>query len=170
MAPFVEAESSGLVRRSRARHSEELGAGELLAHELGDDTGVRLALRLLHDLADEEAEEAFLAATVRSDLAGVLLEDPVDDRLELAGVRDGLLREIRISREAGLGRASRSPRRTQRAGSRSRASTSFASSAAGTAAGSTPAPTSLFAITFARGDRRPRRRRPSRPRAGRDRP
>ena len=48
--------------------------------------GIRLAAGLLHHLADEEAEQALLAAPVRLDLAGVGGEDRVDERLELGGV------------------------------------------------------------------------------------
>ena len=77
MAPYVEAESSGLYL-GRELEIRKL-AGELLADEVGDDARVRLALRLLHHLADEEAEEALLAAAVGGDLARVLLQDPVDD-------------------------------------------------------------------------------------------
>src|SRR5690349_8688962 len=43
-------------------------AAELRAQQLVDEPRVRLALRLLHHLADEEAEQALLAAPVRLDL------------------------------------------------------------------------------------------------------
>ena len=75
---------------------------ELLADELADRARVRLAAGLLHHLADEEAEQALLAALVGGDLAGIRVEDPGDDRLQLGRVGDGLLREVRRGREARL--------------------------------------------------------------------
>ncbi len=60
---------------------------QLLTEELVDDLGIRLPAGLLHHLADEEAEQALLAAAVRLDLAGVGGEDGVDERLELATCR-----------------------------------------------------------------------------------
>src|SRR5262245_51710302 len=93
---------TGAVRSARRALREVRLGGELLAHELADDAGVRLPLRLLHHLTDEEAEEAVLAVAIRLNLAGARREDGVDDRLQLAAVRDGLLREIRVGREARL--------------------------------------------------------------------
>src|SRR5215208_3748383 len=76
---------------------------QFLADPLVDDLRVRLALRLLHHLADEEAEQALLAAPERGDLARVRVEDLVDDRVELGGVGDGALREVRVGAEAVAG-------------------------------------------------------------------
>ena len=161
--PRARASTSAASSRSRSL------AGELLAHEVGDDARVGLALRLLHDLAHEEAEEAFLAAAVRGDLAGVLLEDPVDDR---ARARRCLTpppaRDRDRPRSPGR-RAARSRRRTLHGGCGRAPRRASRAPAACTAVGSTPAPTRLFAITLAAatGLRPPR---PSRPRADRDRP
>src|SRR5262249_10300936 len=66
---------------------------QFLPQALVDDLRVRLAPGLLHHLADEEAEQALLAATVRLDLGLVLAEDPVDHRVELTGVADRAVRE-----------------------------------------------------------------------------
>src|SRR5918996_656513 len=76
--------------------------GELRTHELVHDARVRLPLRLAYDLADEEAEEALLAVAVRGDLAGVGLQDRLDDRLELGRFGDGFLREVGVGGEAWL--------------------------------------------------------------------
>ena len=54
------------IGRERHRSGAELGA-----HELVDDPRVGLALRLLHHLTDEEAEQPVLAAAVRLDLRRV---------------------------------------------------------------------------------------------------
>src|SRR5207342_2032435 len=79
-----------------------LDAAELLAHELRDDAGIRLPLRLLHHLSDEEAEETLLSAAVGGDLVGVLLEDPVDDGADLSGIRHRLVRQIGLPCESRL--------------------------------------------------------------------
>ena len=73
---------------------------ELLAQPLADDARVGLAAGLLHHLADEEAEQALLAAAVLLDLAGVRGDHRVDDRVELADVADGLLGQVRLGAEA----------------------------------------------------------------------
>src|SRR2546421_1321152 len=65
--------------------------GELLAHQLVDDLGIRPSLGLLHHLADEEAEQTLLAAAERLDLSRIGGQDPVDQRLELCRVTDRLL-------------------------------------------------------------------------------
>src|SRR5215218_11159517 len=77
---------------------------ELLAHELVDDARVCPAVRPLHHLADEEAEQAVLAAAIRLDLTLVLREHLVDDRLELRRVGERLLLEVRIRLEAVVSR------------------------------------------------------------------
>src|SRR6188472_1385916 len=77
--------------------------GELRPDELVDRARVRLALRLLHHLSDEEAEQAFLAAPVLLDLRRVRSENRVDDRLERCYVRNGVLLEVRTRAEPRLG-------------------------------------------------------------------
>src|SRR6185436_3854632 len=89
----------GRSLRRRTRTSAQLGADEL-AH----DARIRAAAGLLHHLADEEAEEALLAAAVLLDLPRVGSEDPVDERPELGRVGDGLLRQVRLGGEAGVAR------------------------------------------------------------------
>src|SRR5262249_17511663 len=79
--PFIVAEARSSLRV------------ELLAQQLVDDLRVRLALRLLHHLAHEEAEHALLAAAIRLDLCRARIEDAVDERLELGRVRNDRLRE-----------------------------------------------------------------------------
>src|SRR5207244_3315208 len=62
----------------------------------------RLTARLLHHLADKEAEQALLAAAISGDLALVCGEDLVDDRCKLAGVRDRRLGEVPVRTKARL--------------------------------------------------------------------
>ena len=75
---------------------------ELRAHAFVDDARVGLAAGLLHHLADEEAEQALLAAAVLLGLLRVRGDDPLDHRIELGGVRDRLLRDMRVGAETGL--------------------------------------------------------------------
>src|SRR5437764_7611688 len=81
------------------RANETRSRVELRADELADDARVGLTVRPLHDLADEEAEQPGLAAAIGLDLALVLREHLVDDRLELRRVRERLLREVRVGAE-----------------------------------------------------------------------
>ena len=106
-------------------------------------------LRLLHHLADEEAEQPSLPPRYASTWPGIRGEDarPRSARAPTCPTpppaRDRARRRTPARRACAI--ASSNALR----GIRSRAATSFASSAGDTAAGSTPAPTSVFATTFA---------------------
>src|SRR4029078_12693348 len=76
--------------------------GELRPDELVDRARVRPALRLLHHLPDEEAEQALLAAPVLLDLRRVRGENRVDDRLECTRVRDRVPLDLRVRGEGEL--------------------------------------------------------------------
>src|SRR5919201_5363386 len=90
-----------LLRRTGIGFFDRKCSGaELLPEALVDDLRVRLALRLAHYLADEEAEQAFLAAPVGLDLLLVLAQDPVDHWIELRGVGDCALTEVLLGCEA----------------------------------------------------------------------
>ena len=78
---------------------------QLLPKQPVDDLRVGLALRLLHHLADEEAEHALLAAAVGLDLLRVRGDDGVDRRAELGLVADRGLREVVV----GVDRAVAAP-------------------------------------------------------------
>src|SRR5581483_742916 len=87
----------------RAAGSPRRSRRQLLTDELVDDLRIGLALRLLHHLADEEAEQALLAAAEGLDLAGVRGQDPLDERSELGGVGDRLLGQVLVGGAAGSG-------------------------------------------------------------------
>src|SRR4051794_13430228 len=76
------------------RAGEVEASAQLGAHELADDAWIRRAARFLRHLTDEEAEQSLLATPERRRLAGVRGDDRVDHRIELGGIRDGLLREV----------------------------------------------------------------------------
>src|SRR5262245_56662722 len=79
-------------------------SGNCRAQQLLHELRVRLAAGLLHDLADEEAEHAFLAAPELRDLVGMARDDLVDDALEralIAHLRQSLRRDQR--RRIGVG-------------------------------------------------------------------
>ena len=106
------------ARRFAGQLLRRTSAAELRAHALVHDARVGLAAGLLHHLADEEAEQALLAAAELLRLARVRLDDPVDDRVELARVaRRPSARDTAPPRSLRR-RPWRAPRRTSRAGSR----------------------------------------------------
>src|SRR5581483_6979512 len=72
--------------------------GQPLAKQLVHGLRIGLALRLLHHLADEEAEQALLARAVVLDLGEVRGENGVDQRRELRRLRDGDLLEQVVDR------------------------------------------------------------------------
>ncbi len=69
------------------------GLAQRLFQKLVDDLRIGLALHGLHRLADEEAEQRFLAVLVLRDLVGIVGEDLRDRRLDGAGVA-GLLEAL----------------------------------------------------------------------------
>src|SRR5258708_28440636 len=97
--------AKGQARRPRRRRSPPPAlSAELLLEALADNARVGLAAGFLHHLADEEAEQAFLAAAVGLDVAGVRCDDPVDERVQLGGVREGLLSQVRRGAKAFVAR------------------------------------------------------------------
>ena len=124
-----------------------LDLGELRPQQLVDDLRVGPSLRLLHHLADEEAQESLLATLVCGNLARVVGKDAVDERLQLGCVGDQRVTEVGVGTELGV-RALRQGARERLRGIVARAAITFASSSAFTAAGSTPVATKSFIRTF----------------------
>jgi hypothetical protein len=85
--------------RYRTESAKKVSDTKLRAHAFVHDARVGFAPRFLHHLADEEAEQAFLAASELLRLAGVRFDDLLDDRVELVRVGDDLLLEIRRGRK-----------------------------------------------------------------------
>src|SRR6266508_5793663 len=101
MAAFWPAGPEPIARKS---NSYAASAIQLLPHELADHLGVCLALRPLHHLADEEAEQPLLTAPVRIRLGGMRGEQLVDDRPQLRDVGQGGLAEVALRSEVGIAR------------------------------------------------------------------
>src|SRR6185437_4523746 len=59
---------------------------QLLAQSLIEQRRIGLALRRLHDLADEEAEQLLLAAAILGDLVRLRRHDRGDRRVDGAGI------------------------------------------------------------------------------------
>ena len=168
MAPFVESESSGLyVGRELKIPKASAYDAELLADELGDDARVRLPAGLLHHLADEEAEQALLAArgTPRPGRGSPRGSGRRSARARPSSDTASCARYGSAEKPGSPSFAIASSKAAR--GIRSRASTSFASSCAGTAAGIDARADEGVRDDVRRRDRAPRRRRPSPPTAGR---
>ena len=118
----TDARSAARVRASHDHRTDRrrrpLGelARQLLAQQLVHRARVGLALGLLHHLADEEPEQAFLAAAERRDLAGVRREDRVDQRRRARRRRSPRARRGTARQRTPRRRSRRSPRRRPRAG------------------------------------------------------